>query len=60
MSQQDADGRRIKQEAHASRRVKRERTEIATLADDDNDEVTIVESRSRKRPRGEPEVIVLD
>ncbi|KAH3917425.1 hypothetical protein HBI56_118040 [Parastagonospora nodorum] len=57
---QDANGRSVKQETHASRRVKRERTETATLADDNNDEVTIVESRSRKRPRGEPEVIVLD
>ncbi|KAH4957631.1 hypothetical protein HBH77_120110 [Parastagonospora nodorum] len=57
---QDANGRSVKQEIHASRRVKRERTETATLADDNNDEVTIVESRSRKRPRGEPEVIVLD
>jgi hypothetical protein len=27
---------------------------------DDEDEVTIVESRTRKRPRAEPEVIVLD
>jgi hypothetical protein len=60
MSQRDADGRRVKQETHASRRVKRERTETAALADENDDEVIIVESRCRKRPRGEPEVIVLD
>jgi 2-polyprenyl-6-methoxyphenol hydroxylase-like FAD-dependent oxidoreductase len=48
-------------EAEASQRVKQEsvKHEHVDFVDDD-DEVTVVESRSSKRPRGEPEVIVLD
>ncbi|KAF2035317.1 hypothetical protein EK21DRAFT_54266 [Setomelanomma holmii] len=48
---------RLKQENATTTSVKREHTEL--IADDDGD-VTIVEARTRKRPRGEPEVIVLD
>jgi hypothetical protein len=39
--------------------VKREYADIVHQGDED-DEITVIESRSRKRPRGEPEVIVLD
>ncbi|KAF2833847.1 hypothetical protein CC86DRAFT_400440 [Ophiobolus disseminans] len=49
----------LKQERSGARTIKRERAETFNHEDDD-DEVTIVESRSRKRPRGEPEVIILD
>jgi hypothetical protein len=51
----------LQREAEASQRVKQEsvKRERVELVDDD-DEVTVVESRSSKRPRGEPEVIVLD
>jgi len=62
--QQNADSCRIKQEAYASRRVKRERIETTTLADnndnDNDNEITILESRSCKRSRSELEIIILD
>ncbi|KAH7085200.1 hypothetical protein BKA63DRAFT_574293 [Paraphoma chrysanthemicola] len=54
----EEDSRRIKQEANAARNVKRELREDVDLEDDG--EVTILEIRDRKRPRGEQDVIVLE
>ncbi len=56
--QREEENRPVKQEGTAEPRVKRER-EIEVGNGDDDDEVTIVETR-QKRPRGDPEVIVLE
>lgn len=45
-----------RQESDNKRRIKREHQTDAQ----DDDEVTVVETRVRKRPRADPEVIVLD
>jgi hypothetical protein len=52
--QREAENEIVKQETEARAPVKREQTP------DDQDDVTIVETRSRSGPRGNPEVIVLD
>tara|TARA_R110002003_G_scaffold448_21_gene20016 strand:- start:1525 stop:1722 length:198 start_codon:yes stop_codon:yes gene_type:complete len=57
--QREEESRRVKQESNMAHGVKREYADIVHQGDED-DEITVIESRSRKRPRGEPEVIVLD
>jgi ABC-type Fe3+-hydroxamate transport system substrate-binding protein len=52
--QREANGDNIKQETEARSEIKRERIP------DDDDDVTFIETRSRKRPHVNPEVIVLD
>ncbi|KAF2127283.1 hypothetical protein P153DRAFT_295534 [Dothidotthia symphoricarpi CBS 119687] len=58
MRRREAERRDIKQETGIERQPKREL--VAANDNDDNDEVTVIETRCVKRPRGEPEVIVLD
>jgi hypothetical protein len=48
----------MKKENGTTRNIKRELSVIGEQ--DGDDDVTIVDVRSRKRPRGEAEVIVLD
>jgi hypothetical protein len=55
--QREEGGRAMKQENGVTRNIKRE---LAAVGEQDDDDVTIVDVRSRKRPRGEAEVIVLD
>jgi hypothetical protein len=57
--QREEESRIVKEECNMAHSVKREYADIVNQGDED-DEITIIESRSRKRPRGEPEVIVLD
>ncbi|KAI4919523.1 hypothetical protein J4E90_001658 [Alternaria incomplexa] len=53
--QRESESTSIKTEDEATTGVKRER-----IIDDDDDEVTYVETRQRKRPHVEREIIVLD
>jgi hypothetical protein len=49
----------MKQEPGVARRMKREHSEESNMSSSD-DEPIIIEPRSRKRARAEPEVVVLD
>ncbi|KNG52249.1 hypothetical protein TW65_00717 [Stemphylium lycopersici] len=54
MRRREAEGDAKRPEIESKAHIKRE------LAVDDEDEVTIVETRTRKRPRLDPEIIVID
>lgn len=56
--QRDGESQDTKQEPHAAKNVKREY--MALEEDDADEDVTVVQVRSGKRPRGEAEFIVLD